>query len=167
MVTATQAINLPPAMADKVNRNNAQLGQLSEVMHVMRLDKQNALVRRLVKKHQDGTLGQAAPEVAAAGGEEAGGDDMAEDDKVNFGDTTTHNVYTVAEAAGKATGKVASSLIPVILAAALGGGGLGAAAMATAALMKKADTVVVQPVANPDDGLQYLLEFSEKRTEGQ
>jgi hypothetical protein len=144
-------------MAAKVNRTSAQLEQLAEVMDVLRLDKQNALVRRLVKKHQDGTLGEPTAECGDQDAE--GGDAMAEDDKVNFGDTT-HNVYTITEPAKSVTEKAASSLLPIVLAAALGGGGLGAAAMALPALLKKDPAPVVVPQGTDTD-TQYLLEFAE------
>ena len=103
-------------------------------MDVLRLDKQNALVRRLVKKHQDGTLGQ--PTTESGDPEEASGDDVTEDDTVHFGDTT-HNTYTIHEPAQPLVAEKSSgSLLPIILASALGGGGLAAAAIALPALLK-------------------------------
>jgi hypothetical protein len=144
-------------MAAKVNRTSAQLEQFAEVMDVLRLDKQNALVRRLVKKQQDGTLGQPTTESDETDAE--GSDDMAEDDKVNFGDTT-HNVYTIADQGKSVAEKAAGSLLPIILASALGGGGLGAAAMALPALLKDDPPPVVTP-SDTDTDTQYLLEFAE------
>jgi hypothetical protein len=150
---------LPPEVATRINKADAQIEQLSNVMNLMRLDKQNALVRRLVKKQQDGTLGQ--PDQAGDG--EEGGDDVAEDDKVNFGDTV-HNIYTLTDAlqgkaAPSAAAGVAKSTLPLILAAAIGGGGFGAALMALPALWKgtKPPTVIT---TDTDTDTRYTLEFS-------
>ena len=161
MGIASRIVNLPPEMAAKVNRTSAQLEQLAEVMDVLRIDKQNALVRRLVKKHQDGTLGQPTDESDDQNAE--GSDDMAEDDKVNFGDTT-HNVYTITEPVKSVTEKATGSLLPIVLAAALGGGGLGAAAMALPALLKSDPAPVVVP-QDTDTDTQYLLEFAESESQ--
>lgn len=149
--------SLRPQTAERLIKSQEQIHQLSDVLNVMRMDKQNALVRRLVKKQQDGTLGQPTTE---SGGEDAeGSDDMAEDDKVNFGDTT-HNVYTIADQGKSVAEKAAGSLLPIILASALGGGGLGAAAMALPALLKDDPPPVVTP-SDTDTDTQYLLEFAE------
>lgn len=158
MGIANRIVNLPPEMAAKVNRTSAQLEQFAEVMDVLRLDKQNALVRRLVKKQQDGTLGQPTTEGDQKDTE--GSDDMAEDDKVNFGDTT-HNVYTIADQGKTVAEKAVGSLLPIILASALGGGGLGAAAMALPALLKEDPPPVVM-TSDTDTDTQYLLEFAQE-----
>lgn len=158
MGTANRIVSLPPQMAAKVNRTSAQLEQLAEVMDVLRLDKQNALVRRLVKKHQDGTLGQ--PTAENGENEAEGSDDMAEDDKVNFGDTT-HNVYTITDPGKSVAEKTVGSLLPVILASALGGGALAAAALALPALLKE-DPAPVVTTSDTDTDTQYLLEFADE-----
>ncbi len=158
MGTANRIVSLPPEMAAKVNRTSAQLEQLAEVMDVLRLDKQNALVRRLVKKQQDGTLGQ--PTAENGENEAEGNDDMAEDDKVNFGDTT-HNVYTITNPGKSVAEKAAGSLLPVILASALGGGVLAAAALALPALLKQ-DPAPVVTTSDTDTDTQYLLEFADE-----
>ena len=139
--------NLAPGTAERLIKSQEQIHQLHDLLNVTRIDKQNALVRRLVKKQQDGTLGQPTTESGDTGGgdgEEGGGDDMAEDDKVNFGDTT-HNVYTITEPGKSVAEKAAGSLLPIILASALGGGGLGAAAMVLPALLKSDPAPVVVP----------------------
>jgi hypothetical protein len=143
--------------AEKLVKNQEQINQLREVLNVTRLDAQNALVRRLVKKTQDGTLGQATVESGDTAAEEAS-NDMAEDDKVNFGDTINNYTTTAAEPAKSVVEKAASSVLPMILAAALGGGGLGAAAVALPSLLKKDPAPVVMTT---DAGTQYALEFSD------
>ena len=158
--------NLPPEIAATVNRTSAQIEQYAEVMDVLRLDKQNALVRRLVKKHQDGTLGQPATE--SGDPEEASGDDVTEDDTVHFGDTT-HNTYTIHEPAQPLVAEKSSgSLLPIILASALGGGGLAAAAIALPALLKSDPAPVVVPHDADTDtntNLQYRLEFADRESQ--
>jgi len=151
MIKATLE-HLPPETAHRLIKNQEQINQLHRVFSVLRLDKQNALVRRLVRKTQDGTLGQPTADTGDAAPAE--GDEMSDDletDKVNFGDV--HNNYTVAQ---PATAKSAS-LWPMILAATLGGCGLGAAAMALPALLKPEP----QPtIVTTDTDTQYSLEFS-------
>jgi hypothetical protein len=154
--------DLAPGTAERLIKSQEQIHQLHDLLNVTRMDKQNALVRRLVKKQQDGTLGQPTTESGDTGGgdgEEGGGDDMAEGDKVNFGDTT-HNVYTITEPGKSVAEKAAGSLLPIILASALGGGGLGAAAMALPALLKNDPAPVVVP-QDTDTDTKYLLEFAE------
>ena len=122
MIRGVRAIDLlTQPVAEKLVKSQEQINQLHEVLAVTRLDKQNALVRRLVRKSQDGTLGQ--PETGDAAMKE-------EEETVSFGDIT--NTYNIPATAAKAT----SSIWPYLLAAALGGTGLGAAAMALPAVWK-------------------------------
>jgi hypothetical protein len=117
-------------------KNQEQINQLHDVLSTVRLDKQNALVRRLVRKTQDGTLGQPGDSGDDSSAEE---DESVDNDKVNFGDVT--NTYNLAGAAKDAVEKAAPSLWPYILAAALGGSGLGAAAMALPMAWKAVNVV--------------------------
>jgi len=163
MIRGITAVDLlTPQTAEKLVKNQEQINQLHEVLSITRLDKQNALVRRLVKKTQDGTLGQVTTESEDGSGEaEEGGDDMADEDKVNFGDTT-HNVYTIADQGKALAQKAASSLWPLVIASAIGGGGLGAAAVALPALLKDDPaTVVVTPSMDTDTN--YSLEFKDEK----
>jgi len=118
------AVELPAEIADKLNKVNARIKQLDTVLDVVRIDEQNALNRRLVRKQQDGTLGQPDPNPAQAGDRDAEGETMPDDDddtaNVNLGDsTTTYHVYTDASReAGADPGGHDNSRQPVIAAAA-------------------------------------------------
>lgn len=153
MIRASDLLDqLSPKAKEKLITNQEQINQLYEVLNVTRLDKQNALVRRLVKKTQDGTLGQTTTEAEDKGEEESVDD--AETDKVNFGDVTT--TYNLADRAAEAAAK-SPSILPYVLAAALGGTGLGAAAMALPYMLKT--TPVVQ---SADTDTSMTIDFKEE-----
>lgn len=136
--------------AEKLVKTQEQINQLHEVLGTLRLEKQNALVRRLVRKTQDGTIGKV----------NAGDDPVNEEDEnVSFGDTT--NTYNVAEQAKAVAEKAAPSVLPYVLAAALGGGGLGAAAMAIPWLFSDSTPAPVVQPAGADADTQYDLTFKE------
>ena len=146
MIRGIQALDLlTPPVAEKLVKNQEQINQLHEVLSTVRLDKQNALNRRLVRKTQDGTLGQP----------EKGDETVSEEDDgtVSFGDTT----YNIS--GPEPTVKPASSMLPYLLAAALGGTGLGAAAVALPASWKVLNP---PPVTQPSDAdTQYDLTFKD------
>jgi hypothetical protein len=139
---------LTQPVAQKLVKNQEQINQLHEVLSTLRLDKQNAMNRRLVRKTQDGTLGQ--PDTGDAAVED-------EDETVSFGDTT--NTYNVAGQAKDTIAKAAPSVLPYVLAAALGGTGLGAAAMALPSVLK----LLNPPAATQalDFDTKYNLNFEE------
>lgn len=145
--------------AGKLVKNQEQIYQLHETLNVMRLDEQNALNRRLVRKTQDGTLGRPdAPADDSQGGTTVASTEEEETDKVSFGDTT--NTYNLEDKSGSK-----SSLAPWILAAALGGAGLGAlAAMLPSLLNPTQPTPVVVSPSNDTDTL-YDLQFKEEETQ--
>ena len=146
---------LSPKVAEKLIRNQEEIYQLGQVNNVRRLDKQNALVRRLVRKTQDGTLG-----TPTSGGDDVADDDEESDDQIIFGDT--NNTYTITEQAERAAAKVAPGILPYVLAAALGGGGLGAAMMALPALLKTPEPPKVIVAGQGDDtDTMYDLQFRE------
>jgi hypothetical protein len=168
MAEQTSPVTLPPEIADKLNKGSVQLGQLGELLHVLRLDKQSELVRRLVKKHQDGTIGQSEAE-----GSEMPASSSEDSERVQLGDNN-YTIYTeqerpaVAQAASQAAPAIASvgkSILPYVLAAALGGTGLGAGAMAIPVLMKGAEKVTQAVDTDTDTNTQYTLEFGEPKTE--
>ena len=151
---------ISPQAAEKLIKNQEQINQLHETLSVLRLDKQNALVRRLVKKTQDGTLGQPGTpdetEDSAAAEEDA-----VDDDKVTFGDTTT--TYNLASEAKEAVAKAAPALWPYVLAAALGGTGLGASAFALPLAWKALNAEPVKSV-DTDTDMTLDLQFKEEET---
>jgi len=158
MIRGIQALSLLDLKtAGKLVKNQEQIYQLHETLNVMRLNEQNALNRRLVRKTQDGTLGR--PDVAVPADQQGSADmtptDEEEADKVSFGDTTT--TYNLEDKSG-----TKSSLIPWILTAALGGAGLGAlAAMLPSLLNPTQPTPVVVSPSNDTDTL-YDLQFKEE-----
>lgn len=183
-----RTVDLPPELANKLNKHNVQLEQLAEVLDVTRLDKQNELVRRLVRKQQDGTLGETTMEPEDAnsngGGDASEGDAMQDDnsddgesDRVNFGDSHYYNVTDAAPAAPQPANTpapspsppkpsgLAKSAWPLVLASALGGGGLGAAAMAIPAMLKDDPAPNVHVPATSDTDTQYQLEFTDEPAE--
>lgn len=153
--------------AQKIRRQG-QIHNLAEVMDVVRLERQNALNRRLVRKTQDGTVGQA-------------GDDMLEEDmNVNVGDQIYYGVPGPNQAPPDQTGESpsgtggvnthrpestsrrSSSILPLVATALLGTGlgGLGTG-LATYYLNRE-PTPVVQPTPPPpivdrDTRNRYLL----------
>lgn len=150
-IRALESVTQP--VAEKLIKSQEQINQLHEVLSTLRLDKQNALVRRLVRKTQDGTLGQ----VTADEPDDTTGNTLSEEelDKVSFGDTTTYNVTEPTPAAATKT----PSVIPYVLAAALGGTGLGAAAMALPYILKTTPAAVQQA---DDTDTQYTLDFKKE-----
>mgnify|MGYP001346075311 CR=1 FL=1 len=144
MIRGIEALDLlTQPVAQKLVKNQEQINQLHDVLSTLRLDKQNAMNRRLVRKTQDGTLGQ--PETGDAAVED-------EDETVSFGDTT--NTYHIA--------KAAPSILSYVLAAALGGAGLGAAAMAIPAVMKMLNPpAAVQTAGFEDLNTKYNLDFED------
>ena len=146
MIRGIKAMDLlTQPTAEKLVKNQEQINQLHEVLALTRIDKQNALVRRLVKKQQDGTLGQPDTGDAAVSEEE---------ETVSFGDTT----YNISGGPAKVVDKTIPSILPYVLAAALGGAGLGAAALAIPALLKPAATV---QAAGADTNTEYNLGFGD------
>ena len=154
MIRGIQAIDLlTQPVAQKLVKNQEQINQLHEVASVIRLEKQNALNRRLVRKAQDGTIGKpdAPGEVAVE----------EEETKVSFGDTVnTYNIADNTPAPVKDTiAKAAPSILPYVLAAAMGGTGLGAAAMAIPAVMKMLNPPAATQALDFDT--KYNLNFEE------
>lgn len=151
MIVKGELQDLHPATAERLIKHTHQIKQLFNLHNVQRLDKQNALVRRLVKKTQDGTLGQPT----SADEEDADVAEDSEDDKVQFGDNVVN--YTSTEPAQQVAAKL-PSLLPYVLAAALGGGGLGAAATALPLLLKPQEP---PKVITTDTDTLYDLRFKE------
>ncbi len=158
MITQATLNRLSQRTAEKLVKTQEQINQLREVLSVSRLDKQNALVRRLVRKTQDGTIGQpdAAVESTPPTTE---GEDMEDEAKVSFGDQTTYNI---TEPPARVSAAKAPGLLPYILAAAIGGGGLGAAAATLPSLLRApAAAPPAQTVTDTDTNTQYDLKFKE------
>lgn len=92
-------------MKEKLLKHGIQIGQLRDVLDVLRFDRQNSLVRRLVRKHQDGTVGIP---------------DESEDDdyeSINFGEQKITNVHNKSDGMGTALKIVATLALGVVLGA--------------------------------------------------
>lgn len=72
--------NMTPAAAAKAAKQTHGLYQMGRVFDTLRLDRQNKLVRRLVRKHQDGTLGEDS--------DVSDNEDEEDDTQVIIGDVT-------------------------------------------------------------------------------
>lgn len=167
-----QLVEMEASQSDQLNKHTAQLEQLREVMNLQRLNKQNALNRRLVRKQQNGSVGQETTEV-----------EDEEDDYIHFGDTVTNVFRGGAEQLQPAPTaptistppppappqspleptviqQASQALWPIVLASALGAGGLGVGL--TSMLMKPAPVIIPTAAGvDTDTGTLYQLEFAE------
>lgn len=136
-------------------RDRARVDTLADTLSVMRMDAQNRLVRRLVRKTQDGTVGSATEEP-----EDTGEEDM----NVNVGDTYITNtqpapaggVNTQPSGAASGLGRIAG---PLLLTGLLGTGlgGVGAGLLMNYLMSRPPATAPVEPGTDADTNYNLLL----------
>lgn len=152
-----------PAWGETI-RKRSRVGTLADLFSVLRMDKQNALVRRLVRKQQDGTIGQ--PEGNAMPDEEDDTPDINLGEIYNYinapegpKDTTPGGVNTQPP---QANGTLAKAILPIALSTLIGGGlgGLGVGLISGAfSRTPTAAPAPVIPSPGPDRDTQFDLRF--------
>jgi len=148
----------PRSWPEKLKRNWANTRLAQEAVMLDQMQKQNGLVRRLVRKTQDGSLGTRTeePEDAEAAGEAEMGVMVGNEIHYHYPSPATPEAVPEAAAKPAASSGLSKLATAGVLAAAIGGGGgLGAL---VAQLVRPADTAA--PTAAVDADTQYDLRLT-------